>query len=313
MSLSTALNSVSVLFSLIIVGFICGKTNLLSKEGSKNINTLVLYVLLPATIIKSISSSIEKDAFKNILIMVTITFISYIFIILITYLISKKFNIPENKKAVLFIGMGLSNISFMGFPVLSSLFGDYIIFYAVISQGIIFEIFSWGIAFHFLSAHNADIEKKFSLKDTLLKPGILSSFIGLFLLLLQIKLPSFINQTMSILSQATSPMAMLTVGLMLSKSKIKEALQNKYLYISSFVKLFLIPLSILGILYLLGIRGVCMAVPVIELGMPTAAYLAMLSSIAKNDGTLASEQIFVSSLFSIISIPVLVGILKYAM
>lgn len=309
----TALGSIVVLFSLILVGFICRKTNLVSERAQKDVTNIVLYAMLPATIVKTMTKPIDKDAIEMLLTMIAITVVSYIFITILSILVSKRFNLPDKQRDVLFGGMSFANITFMGLPVQEAVFGSEAVFFTIMSQLVIFEIYCWSIGLSILEKHKKGGKFHISIIEVLKKPGVFASIIGLILLFAKVELPPMVDNFVTMLGKGISPLAMIAVGFMLANSNIKEAVRNKYLYISSFVKLLVIPLVMIGVLYALNIRGLVMAIPVIEMAMPTAAYLAMLSAIADNDTTLASEQIFVSSLLSLITIPVIVGILGFTM
>ncbi len=309
----TALGSVFVLFLLILVGFICRKTNLVSERAQKDVTNIVLYGMLPATIIKAMTRTIEQETIEMLTQMIIITFVAYIFISIFSYFIAKSYKLPENQKDVLFGGMSFANITFMGLPVQEAVFGMDAVFFTILSQIVIFEIYCWSIGLSVLEKHKKGGKFHISLKEVIKKPGVVACVIGLFLMFFQIKLPPLLGDFVELLSKGTAPVAMITVGFMLANSNVKHAIKNKYLYISSFVKLLVIPLLMIAVLYVLNIKGFVMAIPVIEMAMPTAAYLAMLSAVADNDTALASEQIFISSLFSLITIPIIVGILTVVM
>ncbi len=309
----TALGSVFVLFLLILVGFICRKTELVSEKAQKDVTNIVLYGMLPATIIKAMTRTIEKETVEMLTQMIIITFVAYIFITIISMFISKSFKLPENQKDVLFGGMSFANITFMGLPVQEAVFGMDAVFFTILSQIVIFEVYCWSIGLSVLEKHKKGGKFHISIKEVMKKPGVVACAIGLVLMFFQIKLHPLIEDFVDLLSKGTAPVAMITVGFMLANSNVKKAIKNKYLYISSFVKLMVIPLIMIAVLYALNIKGFVMAIPVIEMAMPTAAYLAMLSAVADNDTALASEQIFISSLFSLVTIPIIVGILTMVM
>ncbi len=309
----TALGSVFVLFLLILVGFISRKTNLVSEKAQKDVTNLVLYGMLPATIIKAMTRTIEQETIEMLTQMIIITFVAYIFIAIFSFFIAKTFKLPENQKDVLFGGMSFANITFMGLPVQEAVFGMDAVFFTILSQIVIFELYCWSIGLSVLEKHKKGGKFHISIKEVMKKPGVVACAIGLVLMFFQVKLHPLLGNFIELLSKGTAPVAMITVGFMLANSNVKKAIKNKYLYISSFVKLLVIPLIMIAVLYALNIKGYIMAIPVIEMAMPTAAYLAMLSAVADNDTALASEQIFISSLFSLVTIPIIVGILTIVM
>src|SRR5699024_12247922 len=99
---------------------------------------------------------------------------------------------------------------------------------------------------------------------------------------------------------------MLLICILLSRSNTKECVTSIRLYIIALVRLLIFPLLIFFVLSLLGFSDMEIVIPVIMLGMPTAAYVAMFAANVDNDANLASQIVFVSSLLSLITIPILV-------
>lgn len=309
MSFLITFQSVLILFILIIIGFFAGKKNLISVQGQTDITNLLLYITLPATIINAMIRKITPESIENIITIFTIVVISYAFLIFAASIMAKFMkNLTPARRDVLLVGSIQSNISFMGFPVLLTVFGDEILFYAAICHSFAFEFFSWFIAINLLERNVSEQKRKLDIKKVLLRPGIIAVVIGLTLFASQLTPPKMVMDLLKILSGATSPVAMILVGIILSRSNIVEALKNKYLYITSAFKLIIFPLVILIALRLLPIdfNQVVITTVVIEFAMPTAAYLAMMSSAVKNDASLASEQVFISSLLSVLTIPLMV-------
>lgn len=106
------------------------------------------------------------------------------------------------------------------------------------------------------------------------------------------------------MSPATSPLAMIVIGLMLSRSNIQEALKNPILYLASAFKLLIVPIAITLVLKAFGVAGPALVIPVMMISMPTASYVAMFSANYGNDAKFASQIVFLSSLLSMITIPI---------
>lgn len=207
------------------------------------------------------------------------------------------------QKDIFHMGMLLSNTSFMGYPIVLELIGEDAVFYAVICGGFLFGIVSWTLGIHVMGRNVSG--NKGGLKNAILNPGVLSIFIGGILFLTNTKIPEPLFSTMNLLSRVTSPLAMLVVGLILSRSNIRKAIKDWRIYVASIVKLLVNPLAILFVLKLLNFSGIFIIIPVILLSMPTASYVAMFSDNLGNDKSLASQLVFVCSLLSLITIPII--------
>ncbi|HHV38339.1 MAG TPA: AEC family transporter [Tepidimicrobium sp.] len=301
-----ALQNVSVLFLLIVVGYIAGKAGIISEGGQRELSNLVLKVTMPATIILAFQLEYTKERFNTALSIMLTVALSYVVVIALSKIFSRTYDLEDGQRDIVEVASALPNTSTMGYPIVLSILGKEALFFAVLGAGLVFEIISWTYGvFTIGRSSNVDFRKDF-VKNILLSPGILAIIIGFTLFRLSITIPEPINTSMSILGQATSPLAMLVVGILLSRSNIRECLMSGRLYIIAVVRLLIFPLLILFTLNLLGFDGMRVIIPAVMLGMPTTAYVAMFSTNAGNDAELASQIIFISSLLSIITIPIVI-------
>lgn len=297
------LQKVSVLFLLIVIGFVAGKSKLISETGQKDITQLVLYVTMPATIFSAMQLEMNQERLNTAITILGIMVFCYVVMFIVGYSLSRKLPLTEGRKDVFSTALLLSNTSFMGYPIIQSLLGEEALFYAVVGAGFIFEVVSWSLGVYLIS-RNASSDATISVRKIILSPGILSIIVGLIFFIGQWQVPEPVNSVITTLSPATSPLAMIVIGLMLSRSNIKEAFQNPILYLAAGVKLLAVPVIITLILKLVGFSGPELVIPVMMISMPTASYVAMFSANYGNDGKFASQIVFLSSLLSMVTIPI---------
>lgn len=303
------LQNVSVLFFLILIGIIVGRIGMIGERSQKQLTQLVLKVLMPATIILAMQQTVEPERLATTLQIILIMVLCYVVITLGAYLVTRRYPLKKNQQDVHMVGLMLGNVSFMGYPIVLSLLGPEGLFYAVITGGLVFEIVAWIVGRTIIGRTSSQVQGG-RLKNALLNPGVLSIAIGLIFFLGQMAIPEPIYSTMRMLSGATSPLAMIVVGLMLSRSNMREVLSNKTVYLSAAIKLLVTPLLLLLILRALGVRGMAQAIPVLKFAMPTAAYVAMFSADLGNDDKMASHLVFVTSLLSVLSIPLIASLIQ---
>ena len=300
------LQNVSVLFLLIVIGYIAGKANIITIGGQRELSSLVLKVTMPATIIMALQLKYTPERLMTAFKIIGIVMVAYIGMIILSAFISKIFKVNDGQRDVIQIALILPNTSFMGYPIVLSILGGESLFFAVLGTGLVFEIISWTYGIYTISRTTEFDFRKSIAKNIIFSPGILSIAIGLLLFILSISIPEPINTTMKILGQATSPLAMMVVGILLSRSNIMECLSTVKLHLIALIKLLVFPLLILGVLKIFGFTGMEIIIPVVMLSMPTAAYVAIFSENVGNDTNLASQIIFISSLLSLITIPIMV-------
>lgn len=83
---------------------------------------------------------------------------------------------------------------------------------------------------------------------------------------------------------------------------------KKEIYVVSLVRLIVIPLSMLGIFYLFGVRGNILTAMIISASAPAATNTAMYAAKYGNDPALGSETAAQTSVLSVITMPVIVAL-----
>lgn len=298
------LEKVAVLFLLIVIGFIAGRANLISEKGQKDITQLVLYITMPATIFSAMQLEMNAERLSTSFTILGVMIFCYIVMFVVGIVVSRRLPLSDGKKDIFQTALLLSNTSFMGYPIIQSLLGPEALFYAVVGAGFIFEIVSWSLGVYLISRNGTE-SAGFNWKKVVFSPGILSILVGLIFFAFQLNVPEPIHSVIQTMSPATSPLAMIVIGLMLSRSNIQEALKNKVLYLAAILKLLVVPVIITLALKAVGISGPALVIPVMMISMPTASYVAMFSNNYGNDANFASQIVFLSSLLSMISIPLI--------
>lgn len=298
------LEKVAVLFLLIVIGFIAGRANLISEKGQKDITQLVLYITMPATIFSAMQLEMNAERLSTSFTILGVMIFCYIVMFVVGIVVSRRLPLSDGRKDIFQTALLLSNTSFMGYPIIQSLLGPEALFYAVVGAGFIFEIVSWSLGVYLISRNGTE-SAGFNWKKVVFSPGILSILVGLIFFAFQLNVPEPIHSVIQTMSPATSPLAMIVIGLMLSRSNIQEALKNKVLYLAAILKLLVVPAIITLALKAVGISGPALVIPVMMISMPTASYVAMFSNNYGNDANFASQIVFLSSLLSMISIPLI--------
>lgn len=285
------------LFLLIIVGVFAKRNSIISETGKKNISNLLINIILPCNIINSFSGNISNEIIKNSVLAVIISFIIQLSSIIIGKPLFKKFK--DNKKPVLNYGLICSNSSFIGLPVVASIFGNTGVLYASIFQ-IPIRITMWtsGLALFTTS------DKKKAYKDLLKHPCIIAVEIGFLIMVANISLPEFIGNTISTLSQCTVPISMLVVGCILAECNLLQIFDWSAIYFS-FIRLIAFPALVFVILKILGVNDLIIGISILLTGMPAGSTTAILADKYGCDSGFASKVILVSTLLSIFTIPLM--------
>ena len=298
MSFTSTFTQVLILFILIVVGYFIRYKNLIDKDFTSKLSNLVLSIFLPAMIINSMQIDFEPNIINKIIIIILLSFITYLISFLIAY--SLKFIFKSDKDIGIYqYSVMFSNVGFMGYPVVQSIFGNNALFYASIFN-LPFNLLIMTLGIYLLCRENKNYD--FSIKS-FFNPVIISILIGFILFIFRIKLPVFINDTLELLGDLTTPLSMLIIGSMLCESPATECFFNKKLYLIVFIRLIFIPIFIYFILKGIINDKLLLSIPIILTSMPIATNAAIMANKYKANESLASQLVFLSALLSIVTIP----------
>ncbi len=99
------LQNVSVLFLLIVIGYVVGKLNIVDEIGQKQLTQLILKVTMPATIILAMQIKLEKERIETMLQILLIMVICYVLITLMAYFVTRQYRLKDNQKNVHMVGL----------------------------------------------------------------------------------------------------------------------------------------------------------------------------------------------------------------
>ncbi|MCF0141102.1 MAG: AEC family transporter [Mogibacterium sp.] len=204
-------------------------------------------------------------------------------------------------------GMWRSNIVLMGLPVGIHIFGKACVAPVAIVLLVVVPLYNVMavILLEIMRGGKANPGKL--LKGVFTNPIIIGAIAALVVIGLGIQLPVIVSQTVTTLSDATAPIAMILLGASLKLESISS--DRGKLAVVTIGKLVIYPL--LGILLaaFLGFRGVELGAILLMVATPTAlASFAMASSMGSN-GRLAGEIVVFTTIISCVTIPIWLFIL----
>jgi len=305
LSYLNVVNQISIFFILIFVGFVAKKINLIGKSFTKQLSNLILYITLPAMVITSMNFNFSVDLLSNALKIFSIGPLMYGILLFIAWIFGRKIKGNEKEKAIFRYMIIFGNVGYIGYPVASIVFGNTGIFYVAIIN-IWFQALSWTLGIALVSSSKG----KLNPKKIFINPGVISIAIGFTLFIFSIKLPSFLQESLVLLGNSTTPMAMIIIGATIAEAKISEVFKDYRLVFYSAVKLAIAPTIMFLVLLPFDLSPIIKAVPIILCGMPAAANVSVFAMKYDSDYVLGSRGIIVSTILSLFSIPILLSILK---
>lgn len=307
MELSVLINQLIQLFILMGVGYFVYKIKIMDADFNKKLTNFVLKVTLPCMIIASVFDvAAEERDYNKVLTAFIVAIIMYAVLPVIGMLVAKIIRCrPENTGIYVFMTI-YSNASFMGFPVIESVLGSTALFYASIFC-MIFNITCFSIGVKAINYPEA-AGKKIKAKDVFLHPGVWSALIAIIVYFANPALPGVITGPVTSIGKLTSAIAMMLMGASLAKVPLKEVFTEVRPYIFIVIKQVIIPVLLWPLLsWAIADPGI-LGVTLIMLAMPIANMVVMFAIEYDRNEELAAKNVFLSTLFSIVLLPLVLAL-----
>ena len=114
---------------------------------------------------------------------------------------------------------------------------------------------------------------------------------------------------MTLLGNMTVPAALLIIGSSIAGIPARRMTGSPGTYVMAIFRLLVLPVSIYAILRLFGTNEQIAGIDTVLAGMPVASYGTMFCLKYGKDETIMSQGTFISTLLSVLSIPLLVMII----
>ena len=284
------------------LGYAFNRIKILNSETCTAMSKLIINAASPCLIFSSVVS-VGSERKGEALFLLWIGFAIYIFMAAIAFITVKLVRVPKEKFATYMCILIFGNVGFLGFPIAQSLYGSLGLFYMGILN-IHFTLFAYTFGMMLMSGRDGDGKVKVSFR-TLINPGTVGVALALIFFFLEIKIPDIILEPISFIGQITSPLAMIVLGSTIAQYPLKEVFTNTRNYITSIVKLLVMPA--VAYLALNAVWGTSELTTIITLyvGCPTATILVMMSLAYNGDVESVSSSIGLTTLMSLITIPAL--------
>ncbi|MBO5147842.1 MAG: AEC family transporter [Clostridia bacterium] len=313
----TILSQILVLFILAAIGFVSGKTGYLPEKAGTVVSKLVMRVTMPALILsKMLSADFSADNYFDGLKLVAVALVTLLLIFAITRPFTRLLKIPDKSRNVYCMQSLFGNVIFFAFPLFQALFGDIGVLYALFFN-VGNDILLWTLGIYLAGKHKGGGFGN-ALKH-ILNMNMIMFIIGLILVLsnLSAKLKGgVVYQTADMIGKATSPLSMIFVGLVMASSKgMFKNLGKKMLSILLALQKQLIVPVLAGLVLLFAVKqgwisDVVMMIAVMQLAMPVGTLTVSIAAEYDSDYEMAADNVFVSTLLSIITLPLIAYLLK---
>ena len=304
--MTVLLEKMALMLILLVLGYVAVRLKIVPEDFNKGLSKLIINVLLVGMILSSvINKELEMtgaEVAQGVLMMAIAQIIG-----ILTGVISAKL-IPSLKRGdsgMYSMLIGFMNNGFMGFPLVAAFFGEDCVFFASLSN-IPFNLMLYTIGIRMLQKGNGD--EKLNLKRIINMP-IIATLAALIIFVFEIPMPALVDDVMDTLSAAVVPLSMMCIGMSLGNVPIKAAVLQPKMYIVSFMRLIVAPLIAWLILRMFITNPQTLGIIILLELTPSAVICTMLGLENGRDGVESSSGIFISTVLSVITIPLMIALL----
>lgn len=317
--------NVGIFFVMMLPGVILKLTKLSVDGLGKALSNIVLYIAQPALVLSAYLMDFSKDTLFNIIAVFILSVVTHLIFTGVTLLMYRR--AKDSARRMLRFATIFSNAAFMGIPLIEAVLSKEATLYATI-YNITFNLFLWTLGVHICTANrdydgdgtlDKDIEIKHkseaSIKKALLHPITIAAVIGLVLFFFSAKsyVPVFVIDCLDRIKALVAPLSMIILGLRIADLKLKGLFNDLYMYIMLAMRHLVLPLIVIGVMKLTVLVGIPISevvqkVTVILAATPVATSATMFAEKYDCDSVYVSKLVAVSTILSIVTIPLLVAL-----
>ena len=302
---SIVLEQIEIFVVYMLIGIFAVKMHFLDREKLGVLSGCITKILLPLLIFTNTINGTTREQFLSSVVIILLAAVLYLTLYVVSAILAKLFKIDCKHESLYRACTMFGNCGFMGIPIITSLYpeqgGLYIAMYTVIDQ-----LALWTVGTDLTSP--VDNTNKLSTSQRfrkMINPATIAILAGVFVVLTGVKLPSIIVTALAKTGAAASPLAMVYLGGVFCYIKIIDYLKLKEVYVTIVVKMLLLPILVYSILSHISAVNQNVAVTMgILCALPTMSSVAMMAESQHSDSDYATGFIFVTTLISIITLPV---------
>lgn len=293
------------LFVIVIVGYGAGQLGYLGGDFDRQLSRLVINLTCPALILSSAMTGELPDR-EYILPLLLISVATYAVLTGVAYVLPRFLTHKKSDEGIIGFALMFGNVGFMGYPVVASIFGHEAVFYAAVLNVVnTFAVFTIGTV---LITGKAEVEESRFQKKVLYSTPMLAAYLTMLIVIFRIdSIPAWVSQPLTMIGNITVPAALLIIGSSMSNLPLRALMGNTTVYTTTLFRLVLLPIGVYWLGLLLGFSPFVVNINTVVIAMPVATYGTILCLKYQKDTTLITEVTFITTLLSMVTIPLLVS------
>ena len=282
------------MFLLVGLGFLLFRSGKISREGSKSVGNILIYLVLPCVIINSFRIDRTAEHIRGLLFSALLAALLLGLSILVSRLIFRQDPIAHFASA-------FSNPGFFGIPLITATIGSEAVFFVAFFIAFL-NILQWTYGVSLMTGQ--PVTAGFQPKKLIRAPFVIAMLTGLILFFSGLPLPKIVGGCMTSVAALNTPLSMFTIGVYLAQTDLPGMVKRKSLYLVSLSRLVIIPAVALLLLSLLPADLYAMKLALLlAVSCPVGANVAVYAQLHEKNYPYAVETVVISTLLSLVTIP----------
>lgn len=296
------MEQIAELFLMILMGYIIVKTGLLKGEDSKVISKIVLYLAIPCVIINAFQVDYTSEKVKELLLVFAASVLLQVILLAAVWGAGKVLKLNEVETTSIYY----SNSGNLIVPLVTFILGKEWVLYGCVFMSVQL-VFLWTHGKNTISR-----EGKWDWKKIVFNVNMISVFAGVVLFFTKIRLPEIVDQALSSVGSMIGPASMIVTGMLIAEMNLRNIFENVKVYFISFLRLVVIPVISLAILKISGLVNIhpdgkkLLLIVFLAVITPSASTITQMCQVYGNDSKYASAINVMTTLLSIITMPLMV-------
>ena len=289
-----------MLFTMVILGYAACKLGYMGDKFDKKLSSIVVDITCPLLVLSSVMGDEMPDR-SLILPLVGVGFLTYIILLVFGFWVPRFISKNHDDQGMIGFSLMFANVGFIGYPIVASIFGPKAVFYAaLLNVPNTFFIFTAGVML---------VKGEYSIRQfnpkVLLSPALIGAFIAALLVAFGVHTPEMIARPITMVGNITVPAALMIIGSSMARLPLREIIGSGKVYATSFLRLVIVPLSVYFLFRLCGVNTLINNINTVVIAMPVASFGTMFCMKYGRNPSLMTEATFITTLFSIITIPLI--------
>lgn len=297
------------LFVIMFMGYAVVKAGLMKSSESKSVSVIMVYLVIPCVILNAFQVEYTPDVQKGLLLACAAAVAVHILLLLLTAILKKPLHLDVIERATIIY----SNAGILVIPLVQELLGQEYVIYS--SAYIAVQlILIWTHCKNMLCE-----EDKLEWKKVLLNVNIISIIAGVVLFIFRIQLPSGAQDVLNMMNNMIGPLGMLLAGMVIAEVPLKTVFTRKRIYLSAALRLFIYPVFVLGLMKVIQTfasiqdsKQILLTVYLASI-TPACATVTSMAQLYDKDAAYSSSLYVLTTLLSIATMPVMVGLFEMVM